>query len=378
MVKLMLDGLRDISAKGDSNRDLQLFHVDAKLSSNLEEIGKFQWAKVFLLLKYCAAAYFHRFAHRADTLYYVPAPGLRAALYRDWIVMFFCRPIFKKIIFHWHAVGLGEWLERSAEPWQRQITQRLLGRSDLSIVLSEFARADAARFSPRKIDIVPNGIPDPCPRFSESVLPERKKRLLQRKEGEPTIFTVLFIGACTVEKGLFATLDAVAAVNQRLLARGAAVSVRLLIAGDFVSAKDRRRFNERIAQPDLNGSRDAGKTAGIVRHAGFVASTAKNEMFRESDCLCFPTTYPAEGQPVTIIEALAFGLPVIATRWRGIPELLAGSGSCFVDDQEANPLADQIEILIEADITTAGRETFLARYRLDKFLEGMKRAFAAP
>ena len=42
MVKLMLDGLRDISAKGDSNRDLQLFHVDAKLSSNLEAIGKFQ------------------------------------------------------------------------------------------------------------------------------------------------------------------------------------------------------------------------------------------------------------------------------------------------------------------------------------------------
>jgi glycosyltransferase involved in cell wall biosynthesis len=377
MVQLMLDGLRE-AGKSHSTRDLQLFHVDAKLSSNLETIGKFQWSKVFLLLKYCTAAYFYRFVHRADTFYYVPAPGLRAALYRDWIVMFFCRPIFKKIIFHWHAVGLGEWLEKSAKPWERQITQRLLGRSDLSIVLSEFARADAARLSPCKIDIVPNGIPDPCPRFSESVWPKRKRRLHQRKEGKRTIFTVLFIGACTVEKGLFATLDAVAEVNQRLLLRGVALPVRLIIAGDFVSAKDRERFSERIARSDLNGARDAGKADAVVRHAGFVADTAKNDLLRECDCLCFPTLYPAEGQPVTVIEALAFGLPVIATRWRGIPELVAGSEACLVDDQEPKAIADQIKALIEADITTAGRETFLARYRLDKYLEGMERAFAPP
>src|SRR5437660_849627 len=152
MVKLMLDGLRELG-KSNPTCHLQLFHVDTKLSSNLEAIGEFQWSKLVLLLKYCARAYFCRFAHGADTLYYVPAPGLRAALYRDWIVMFLCRPIFKKIIFHWHAVGLGEWMEAKAKPWERKITRRLLKDADLSIVLAEFNRADAERFSPKQIQL---------------------------------------------------------------------------------------------------------------------------------------------------------------------------------------------------------------------------------
>ena len=35
------------------------------------------------------------------------APGKRAALYRDWVVMVLCRPFFRQVIHHWHAVGLG-------------------------------------------------------------------------------------------------------------------------------------------------------------------------------------------------------------------------------------------------------------------------------
>ena len=37
--------------------------------------------------------------------YYVPAPGKRVALYRDWLVMFICRPFFSGVILHWHAVA---------------------------------------------------------------------------------------------------------------------------------------------------------------------------------------------------------------------------------------------------------------------------------
>ena len=379
MVKLMLDGLQASASEGrGASNGLQLFHIDAKLSSNLEVIGKFQWSKLFLLLKYCAEAYFHRFVHRGDAFYYVPAPGLRPALYRDWIVMFFCRPIFKKIIFHWHAVGLGEWLEKKAKPWEKRITQRLLGNVDLSILHSEFGRTDATRLSPRKIDLVPNGIPDPCPLFTESVLPERQRRFRQRREGERTIFTVLFIGACTAAKGLFATLDAIAVVNQRFHARKVPVLVRLIVAGDFVSAEDRKRFQTALAQPDLKGApqQENCKRETVVLYAGFVNNSKKNDLFRQCDCLCFPSLYPGEGAPVVIIEALAFGLPVIATRWRGIPELLASSDAHLINGQNPSSIADAIEGLTKADITTKGRTIFLARYRVDRYLDGLERAFA--
>src|SRR2546421_8420631 len=191
MVKLMLDGLQT------DPKTLQIYHVDAKLSDSVEAVGKFRWVKIFALLKYCLRAWWYRFAHRAEAFYYIPAPGKRNALYRDWIVLILCRPLFRRIIFHWHAVGLGEWIEKEARGWERRITYRLHGRVDLAIVLSEFARADAAQLSPRKIDIVPNGIPDPCPDFDSSVRQDREERFRERMGGNATAFKVLFLGTCT-------------------------------------------------------------------------------------------------------------------------------------------------------------------------------------
>jgi glycosyltransferase involved in cell wall biosynthesis len=369
MVKLMLDGFQHAARGMEPN--LRVFHVDAKLSSNLEAIGKFQLRKVFRLLAYCAQAYFHRFVNRADIFYYVPAPGLRAAVYRDWIVMFFCRPVFRKIVFHWHAAGLAEWLDTSAREWERKITHWLLDDADLSIVLSDFSQDDAKRFSPRKIEVVPNGIPDPCPDFEASVLPDRQERLRRRCEQAQTTFGVLFVGACTVAKGLFATLDAVALINQRFNARRIPVSIHLTVAGDFVSPEERQQFQDRIARSDLNGPVHSANVRQPVRYEGFIASEAKNKIFRQADCLCFPTHYSAEGQPVTILEALAFGLSVVATRWRGIPNLLGGSGSRLIDSQDPAATADALGELMKSDVATINRRIFLTRYSIDKFVDGI-------
>jgi glycosyltransferase involved in cell wall biosynthesis len=364
MVELMIDGLRRSSESG-----VQLFHVDSKLSPNLEAIAKFKWSKLFLILKYCAQAYFHRFAHGADHLYYVPAPGLRAALYRDWIVMFLCRPIFKKIIFHWHAVGLGEWLEKTARPWERKISRWLLGNVDLSIVLSEFGRTDAMRFSPRKIEVIANGIPDPCPNFEKSILPDRRERFRARCTDEHAApFTVVFVGACTAAKGLFVTLDAIALSNQRLVERNDSIFARLIVAGDFISSQEQAQFLDRILQPDLSGVTATGESEQLVIYKGFVAAEEKNQLFRQADCLCFPTNYLAEGQPLTILEAFAFGLSVVATCWRGIPDLLGGSESRLIDSQDPAVIADALEDLMKLEAATVNREIFLDRYRVDKFI----------
>jgi glycosyltransferase involved in cell wall biosynthesis len=53
-----------------------------------------------------------------------------------------------------------------------------------------------------------------------------------------------------------------------------------------------------------------------------VAEAEKKRLFVESDCFCFPTYYEAESFGIVLVEAMAFGLPIITTRWRTIPELL--------------------------------------------------------
>ena len=49
-----------------------------------------------------------------------------------------------------------------------------------------------------------------------------------------------------------------------------------------------------------------------MRYCGFVAGEEKRRLFRESDCFCFPTYYPAESFGIVVIEAMAFELPVVA------------------------------------------------------------------
>ncbi len=94
--------------------------------------------------------------------------------------MFCCRPFFSKVILHWHAAGLANWLETAVRMRTRSLTYQMLKEVDLSIVLSDFNRADAEKLLPKKVAVVPVGIPDPCPQFDSQILPRREGRVAAR------------------------------------------------------------------------------------------------------------------------------------------------------------------------------------------------------
>ena len=229
MVKLMLDGLGEnvVLEDGASKLPIECYHINCRFSDEMEDIGELQLEKIWLLLRYCFQAIWCRFRHGVKSFYYVPAPGKRVALYRDWIIMLLCRPFFKEIIFHWHAVGLGDWLEREGYWFEKLLTRHLLRHPDLSIVLAISNMRDALWFETRRLEIVPNGIPDPCPDFEQQVLPYRLSRASARRKllepGAPApsidkdgknVFKILYLAHCTRKKGLFDTLEAAGLINR--------------------------------------------------------------------------------------------------------------------------------------------------------------------
>ena len=286
---------------------IPLHHVPLNLSRDSSDIGRWRPGKVLALLRACVAAWRARRAAGCDTLYYIPAPARRGALYRDWVVMLLCRPFFPRLVLHWHASGLGAWLGTRATPPERWLTSWLLGRADVAIVLTDSLRADAAVLHPRRVAVVSNGIPDPCPAWTP-------------RPANPPPHTVLFLGLCAAEKGLF---DAAAAV---LAANRAAGTHRfsLVAAGPFADAATAARFTALAAEHPQ-----------VVRHAGFVTGPAKDDLLRASFCLCLPTRYPHEAQPLVLLEALAHDLPVIATDWRGISATLPPGPLCAPGDVPA-------------------------------------------
>lgn len=382
MVQMLVDGLAgkwdeiDGVRAGSSADKIEVIHINARLSERGDDIGQPGWRKVVRLVRYCARAIVARFRHRVTCFYYVPAPALKAAIFRDWIVMALCRPFFPTIIYHWHAIGLGHWIEHEARPVERWISRALLARPELSIVLGEYNRADAMLMRSREIALLPNGIPDPCPQFDRDMLAMRIARAKDRKMASQSFtsattvprsvceFRVMYIGLCHREKGLFDALDAIALLSSRFARSG--LRVKFAVAGGFWNEGERVEFEKRIAAPDLQSDGEP-----LVKYLGFVSGEQKRNLFRESDCLCFPTFYSAESFGLVVAEAMAWGLHVVITQWRTVPELLPPTYAGTVPIKSPREIAKKLEEMATADYAPELRQRFVDCYSETSFAKGM-------
>ena len=362
MVQQLLDELRE-----HSGSDLEVFHVDARLSKNIDDIASASPRKLFLLFRYCLRAIWLRLTKGATHFYYVPAPGLRNAVYRDWIVMLLCRPFYRKIIYHYQAAGVGGWLETEARSWEHWVSQLLLGRAALSIALGDYYHEDAAKLEPKQIVTIPNCSSDPCPDYEHRLKPQQ----LSRAEAlaQAGTYRVLYLSLCYREKGLFDLVEAVAEVNVRLRANGLAKRVQLDVAGKFYLPEEETEFNERLGQADLNDEQGP-----LVVFHGFADEAKKLELFGQADAFSLPSYYSFEAHPVCLVEAMAHGLPIIATRWRILPELFPENYEGLVDVQSPDQIADRLERFFGRTDEAGLRERYLQHFTRKAFGEKVRTA----
>ena len=379
MVSLMLN-----SFGGDRRRQppsppdtfgIECYHVNARFSKTFEDIGEFQGAKLFLVLFYCAQAVWCRFRYGVKNIYYVPAPGKRVALYRDWLVMLLCRPFFRRVILHWHAAGLAKWLETTASMRARGFTYARMGNADMSIVLSEFNRRDAEKLVARRIAIVGIGVPDPCPQFARDLLPRRQARVAARQkllagdappaDAGTEAVNVLYLAHCTREKGAFDTVEGVALANENCAAEKSPLRFKLTLIGAFASEAEEKELRGLIRRRGLESA---------VEILGFVSTERKQQALAEADLFCFPTYYLAENQPGNLIEAMAFGLPPVTTRWRSLPEMLPPDYPGLVEPKSPAQIAGALRRLAVLDLSEPLRAMFVRRFTLEQHLAGMAAA----
>jgi glycosyltransferase involved in cell wall biosynthesis len=118
----------------------------------------------------------------------------------------------------------------------------------------------------------------------------------------PEYLRVTCVGRLVPEKAQRLLIEAAAEV----CARG--IDVRLSLAGDGPE----RQPLERLARDLGVGSR--------VEFLGAVAHTEIDRLLEQTDVFCLPSF--AEGVPIVLMEAMAMGIPVVASNVMGIPELI--------------------------------------------------------
>ncbi|HEX5720675.1 MAG TPA: glycosyltransferase family 4 protein [Thermoanaerobaculia bacterium] len=97
-----------------------------------------------------------------------------------------------------------------------------------------------------------------------------------------------------------------------------------------------------------------------VRFPGFLDAESKRREFARHDV--FLNTNQVDNAPVSVLEAAAFGLPVVSTQVGGIPHLLRdGEEALLVPEGDAEALAASVRRLLDepglaARLSAAGRE----------------------
>jgi glycosyltransferase involved in cell wall biosynthesis len=196
----------------------------------------------------------------------------------------------------------------------RRPVARLLQRADCCLALSRRWRdffVDRCGVAPAKARVLCNPVRVP------DALPDRRGRAQVQ---------FLFLGRIGSRKGAFDLVRAFAALPAALRARA-----RLVLAGDGEVENLR------------NLARPLGDSVEI--HA-WVDERQRDRLLGESDVFVLPSY--AEGVPMAVLEAMAWGLPVITTPVGGIPEVVSADvEGLLVTPGDVDQLAGAMAALID-------------------------------
>lgn len=171
-------------------------------------------------------------------------------------------------------------------------------------------------------------------------------------------------------KGHTYLVDAVA----RLIKDG--LGIRLWLAGDGALLPTLK------AQVQKLGLRDRVCFLGRVPHEELLAMYAERRVAAVALSSLDLGNGNHEGIPISLVEAMGYGVPVLATRTGGIPELLGDGSGIMVEQADSKMMADGLRLLLTDDgvrqrLSVAGRKRVEQSFSARSTVETLLQHFAA-
>ena len=298
------------------NDGLDVKMIDRRFSRTIQDVGRVGVRKLAavpsLVLRFVRAA------RRSDrvVLLLTTSPG---SFVIDRLLLALTR---RPSILYIHTVGFGVLADRG-RLW-RSLISSALSSAERVVVLGQSLISDVAPFVRHhdRIVVVPNTTP------------------VAQERAVGTGHRVLFL-------------------SNLLPGKGADVFVRA--AQDLVARRPDLPWRF-----DLAGSGDTGALGELpsqVTVHGPVTGDVKAELFAGADILLMPSTYAMEAQPLVIVEALSYGLPVVAYDTGGIRDLVdAEVGALVASGDERGLVEAVLEVLGDSGTRAIRRDGARNRY----------------
>lgn len=275
--------------------------IKIKSSQNLNEIGKFSLFKLYYLIELFFKVSIALLLFRPKAIYYTMSPS-GFAFFRDVIIQlpiklyaFFTRA---DIYFHYHARGIDDFVSDSK--FKLNLTNFVTSKVNL-IFISELLKTEIEKLNRYKgVYFIPNGV--------ENTLSNEVFTNILELRSSNTQTRILYLSNMIKEKGYDLVLQIAKQfknVNNQ--------NIKIDFAGGWASEEDEMFFKSYVEEHKLND---------IVQYHGLVLGEKKKELFSNSSLFVFPSRYRHEVFPLSILEALSYGLPILSFRIGATPEII--------------------------------------------------------
>ena len=329
--------------------ELKVCRLRMSYSESLEGVGKFKIGKLWHLVSLIVKTWWIALTQQPKILYYLPASPNWAPVIRDVLYLAAVRCFFPKLVLHFHAGGLDRFFQ------QQSLLNRLFfwvyERADCSIDVNVTGPPSGRYFLAKKNVVVMNGI---------------EVNQVTRDRQEDDIFRVLYIGALCEEKGVLGLVKIAKLLKENDR------TIQIILVGEWASKEFESMILSLIQEEEVSD-------VFIIK--GRLDGDAKWREFANADSLIFPSHHPTETFGLVLIEAMAFSLPIVATRWRGIPYVVGeDQGAILCDIAAPQQYADAIRKMSEdrmfcQQMGKKGYQRYIENFTEDRFLSKMDKEF---
>ena len=236
----------------------------------------------------------------------------KGSFYRKYIFFKIARLFNKKAVFHIHSGEFHLFYLNSNTIIKKMIEKVLIESNAVIVLTNEWKKYFSENFIVTNIVIINNIVSSQ----------EKKEKKINHQ------LNLLFLGIIGNRKGIFDLMNSIEKFKDRFKGR-----VKLFIGGIGEIKKLEKKIKE-------------SKLEDVVSYLGWVKGNEKQKLLELCDVVILPSHY--EGLPISLLEGMSFGKPLIATHAAGSSDILKHNiNGMHVEVGNIDSIANAIQYYID-------------------------------
>lgn len=236
----------------------------------------------------------------------------RGSFYRKALYVKLSKILGKKTIIHLHGSQFDKFYENELNKNKKKYIEKVFNSADKVIVLSEEWQEKILSWFKCDVEVLHNAV----------FIPEKINYNNNSKN-------ITLLGRLNERKGTYDLID----VIEKLKAELKKDEYKFILAGDGDLDKLKKVINEK-------------KIEDIVEILGWIDTKKRDEVLKNTLIYVLPSYN--EGMPMSVLEAMSYGIPTISTYVGGIPKIIDNDiNGLLIEPGDKEALYKNIKYLIE-------------------------------